>query len=80
MELLENIAEMVEVFYPNILHPKVINYETELDGTPFVMPEAWGRFSLVISLSKRVGSEEIIGKNASLRKAITVLSIASQIG
>jgi hypothetical protein len=29
MELLENIAEMVEVFYPNILHPKVINYETE---------------------------------------------------
>jgi hypothetical protein len=39
MELLENIAEMVEVFYPNILHPKVINDETELDGMPFVVPE-----------------------------------------
>ncbi len=53
MELLENIVEMVEVFYPNILHPKVINYEAELDGMPFVAPEAWGGFSLVISLSKK---------------------------
>jgi hypothetical protein len=74
MELLENIAEMVEAFYPNILHPKIINYETELDGTPFVAPEAWGGFGLVISLSKKVGSEEIIGKNAGLGKAITVLA------
>ncbi len=44
MEHLKNIAELVEVFYPNILHPIVINYVTELDGTPFVTPEAWGRF------------------------------------
>jgi hypothetical protein len=73
MEILENILEMVEVFYPNILHPKVINYETELDETPFVVPEAWGGFGLVISLSKKAGSEEIIGKNASLGKAITAL-------
>jgi hypothetical protein len=54
MELLENIAEMVKVFYPNILHPKFINYETELDGMPFVVPEAWGEDGLVISLSKKV--------------------------
>jgi hypothetical protein len=74
MELLENIAEMVEVFYPNILHPKVINYETELDGTLFEVPEAWGRVGLVISLSKKAGSEEIVGKNASLGKAITALA------
>jgi hypothetical protein len=73
MELLENIAEMVEVFYPNILHPKVINYETELDGTPFVAPEAWGRFGLVTSLSKKAGSEEIVGTNLGLGKAITAL-------
>jgi hypothetical protein len=73
VELLENITEMVEVFEPNILHPKVINNETELDGTPFVAPEAWGGFSFVISFSKKVESEEIIGKNASLGKAITAL-------
>jgi hypothetical protein len=74
MELLENIAEMVEVLYPNILHPKVINYETELDGMSFVAPEAWGGVGLVISLSKKVGSEEIVGKNAGLGKAITALA------
>jgi hypothetical protein len=55
MELLENIAEMVEVFYPKRLHPKVINYEAELDVMPFVAPEAWGGFALVISLSKKAG-------------------------
>jgi hypothetical protein len=71
MELLENIAEMVEVFEPNILYPKVINNETELDGTPFMVPEAWGGFGFVISFSKKVGLEEIVGKNASLGKAIT---------
>jgi hypothetical protein len=74
MELLENITEMVEVFYPNILHPKVFNYQTKLDGMPFVAPEAWGRLGLVISLSKKVGLEEIVGKNAGLGKAITALA------
>jgi hypothetical protein len=29
MVLLENIAEIVELLYPNILQHKVINYETE---------------------------------------------------
>jgi hypothetical protein len=72
-ELLENIAEMVEVFYPNIFHPNVINYETELDGVPFVAPEAWGGFGLVIYLSKKARSEEIIGENAGLGKAIITL-------
>ncbi len=74
MELLENIAEMVEAFYPNILHPKVINYEAEFDGTPFVVPEAWGGFGLAISFGKKVGSEEIFGKNANLGQAITALA------
>jgi hypothetical protein len=74
VELLENIAEMVDEFEPNILDPKVIINETELDGTPFVAPEAWGGFSFVISFSKKMGSEEIVGKNAGLGKAITALA------
>ncbi len=44
VELFKNVAEMVEVFEPIILHPKVINNETELDGTPFVAPDARGGF------------------------------------
>jgi hypothetical protein len=74
VELLENIAEMVEVFEPNILHPKAINDETELDGTSFVAPEAWCGFGFVISFSKKAGLEEIVGTNAGLGKAIPALA------
>jgi hypothetical protein len=74
MELLEHIAEMVEVFNPNIIHPKVINYEAELDGTPFVAPEAWGAFGLVISFSKKAGLKEIVGNYAGLGEAIIALA------
>ncbi len=73
VELLKNTV-MVEVFYPNILHPKVINDETDLDGMPFVVPEARGGIGFVISLSKKGGLEEIVGKNAGLGKAVTALA------
>jgi hypothetical protein len=39
-----------------------------------VVPEAWGGVGLVISLSKKAGLEEIVGKNAGLGKAITTLA------
>jgi hypothetical protein len=38
------------------------------------MPEAWGGFGLVKSLSKKAGLEKIVGKNAGLGKAITALA------
>ncbi len=41
---------------------------------PFVVPGAWGGFGFVISLSKKVGSEKIVGKNVCLGKAITALA------
>ena len=58
------------MFDSNIFYTKVIHYEAELDGTPFVAPEARGGFSLVVAFSKKAGSEEIVGQNASLGKAI----------
>jgi hypothetical protein len=61
---------VVEVFDSNISYTKVINYEAELDGTPFVAPEARGGFSVVVAFSKKAGLEEIVGQNASLGKAI----------
>jgi hypothetical protein len=54
----------------SIFYTKVIHYEAELDGTPFVAPEARGGFSLIVTFSKKAGSEEIVGQNASLGKAI----------
>ncbi len=53
-----------------IFHTKVIHYEAALDGMPFVAPEARGGFSLVVAFSNKAGSEEIVGQNASLGKAI----------
>jgi hypothetical protein len=70
VEFLENVQEVVEVFDSNIFHTKVIYNEAELNGTPFVAPEARGGFSFVIAFSKKAGSEEIVGQNASLGKAI----------
>ncbi len=65
-----------EVFEPNILHPKVVNNETEFDGTPFVAPEVRGGFGFVISFSKKAELEDIVGKNAGLGKAMTALQIS----
>ena len=58
------------MFDSNIFYTKVIHYEAELDGTSFVAPEARGRFSLIVAFSKKAGSDEIFGQNASLGKAI----------
>ncbi len=70
VEFLENVQEVDEVFDSNIFHTKVIYNETELDGTPFVVPEARGGFSFIIAFSKKAGSKEIVGQNAGLGKAI----------
>jgi hypothetical protein len=74
MEFLEKVEVVVEVLNSNIFYTKVIYYEAELDGTPFVAPEARGRFSFIVAFSKKAGSEEIVGQNASLGKAVTALA------
>jgi len=61
---------VVKVFNSNIFYTKVIHYEAELDGTPFVAPEARGGFNFIVAFSKKAGSEEIVGQNANLGKAI----------
>jgi hypothetical protein len=73
MEFLEKIKKVVEVFYSNIFYPKVINNEAELDGTPFVAPETRGGFRFIVAFSKNARSEEIVGQDASLGKAIAAL-------
>jgi hypothetical protein len=74
MEFLEKIKEVVEVFNSNIFYPKVIYDEAELDGTPFVAPETRGEFSFIVAFSKKARSEEIVGQDAGLGKAISALA------
>jgi hypothetical protein len=74
VKFLENIKEVVEVFNSNIFYTKVINNEAELDGTPFMTPEARGGFCFIVSFCKKAGLEEIIGQNAGLGKAVAALA------
>ena len=39
MEFLEDIEEVGKVFYAHIFYAKVVDNETELDGSLFVAPE-----------------------------------------
>ena len=74
VKFLENIKEVVEVFDSNIFYHKVINNETELNGTPFMAPETRGGFSFIVTFSKKAGSEEIVGQYPGLGKAIAALA------
>ncbi len=74
MEFLEKIKEMVEVFNSNIFDPKVIYDEAELDGAPFVAPETRDRISFIVAFGKEVRSEDIVGQDAGLGKAIAALA------
>jgi hypothetical protein len=74
MEFLEKIKEMVKVFDPNIFNPKVIFDEAELNGAPFVAPEARGGISFIVPLGKDARSEEIVSQDAGLGKAIASLA------
>ncbi len=62
------------MFDSNIFYAKVINNEAELDGTPFVAPEARGGFRFIVAFSKKARSEEIVGQDAGLGKAIAALA------
>jgi hypothetical protein len=74
MEFLEKIKEMVEVFDSNIFNPKVIYDEAELDGAPFVVPETQDGISFIVAFGKEAKSEEIVGQDAGLGKAIAALA------
>ncbi len=61
------------MFDSNIFYAKVINDEVELEGMPFVAPEAWHGGCFIESFSKEAGTKKIIGQDTSLGKSITAL-------
>ena len=50
----------------NILDAKVIHDKHKDDGSPFVVPEAWGGVALKVAVLGQMLSEELIGKLAGL--------------
>ncbi len=59
------------MFDSNIFYTKVVDYEAELEGMPFVAPEARRGGCFIESFSKEAGTKKIIGLDTSLGKPIT---------
>ncbi len=74
VKFLEKVQKMIEVFDSHIFNTKVINYEVELDGLPYVAPETRCGSCFVVTFSLKVGGKEIIGQDACLGKTITSLA------
>jgi hypothetical protein len=61
------------VFDSNIFYAKVVDDEAELEGMPFVAPEARCGGCFIESFSKEVEMKKIIAQDTSLGKPITAL-------
>ncbi len=61
------------MFDSNIFYAKVVNDEAELEGMPFVVPEARRGGCFIDSISEEAGMKKIIGQDTSLGKPITAL-------
>jgi hypothetical protein len=48
--------------FADVLQSKVINYNTEDDGAPLVLPEAWRGEALVIAVLLEAFFEEGVGQ------------------
>ena len=44
----ENLGEMVGVFFANIFYAKVVDAEGEGDGAPIALPETWSGRALMV--------------------------------
>ena len=61
---------MVGISATDIVDAKVIHDEYKDDGSPFVVPEAWGGVALKVAVLGQTLSEEIIDKLAGLFQPI----------
>ena len=60
------------MFLAHVLDTKVIDYEGEHDGSPFVVPRAWRGIKLVVACIVEAFFKAFVGKNARLRKDVDV--------
>jgi hypothetical protein len=61
---------MLRVLLANILYPKIIDDEGEADGTGVMFPETRGCLALTISMHFEAFSEQFLGDDTSLWKAV----------
>jgi hypothetical protein len=66
VQFMETGQQMVSVLFAHIFDTKIINNETEGNGAGFVAEEAWGVGTGMVTPGGQMGSEAVIGNNASL--------------
>jgi len=62
---------VVDVFQANILNPKVVHKQAELNQSPFVAPQTGDGERLVVPLCFQALAEEVVSQDARLWQAIT---------
>ena len=60
MVTFENIYQVQCVFFPNVFHPKIIHDKDELDGSPFVLPQARSDVVFVVILLLDSGPQQVV--------------------
>ena len=58
------------MFFADTFHAEIVDYEGELDWSPFVLPKAWHQLALVVTAFVESLLKQFIGQQACLRKAI----------
>jgi len=68
------VAEMISVLLADIFDSKIIDHEGKFNGAPFVTPEPGCVTTLEVSFGFQSFSEELVGEDASLGKAVHATS------
>jgi hypothetical protein len=61
---------MLGVFFADVFHSEVIDYEAEGDGTGLMGEKAWSVGRLDLTLFAEVEDKDVIGENACLRETV----------
>ncbi len=72
--LLEYIDEMFNVVLVGVLYSKVVDNKGEADWAPIVTPVSWCDLALLVPCLVEALGEEVLSKNAGLRKAVHPVS------
>ena len=62
------------MLFANIFYSKIVDDESEHDGSPFVPPKPWSGFALVVTTFSETGCEKLVCEDARLREPVNALS------
>jgi hypothetical protein len=68
------LYQVLGVFFPNLFYPKVFNNERKGDGMPFMCPQPWRCFALVIAVLLQPFCQELLGDYPRLWEPVHALA------